>query len=635
MLMNKFKLLAFVLAGLTAAYATSCVNDLNTSPIDDSVVTSAQVYDTPDDFRQVLAKLYAGYAVTGQEGPAGQPDIQGIDEGFSSYIRQLWVHQVLSTDEAVVAWNDPGLPNFNVHSWGASNDFVMAMYSRIFYQIAMANEFIREAQERDEGLIQSYMAEARFLRAFSYWHALDLYGGNVPFITEDDPVGAYQPEPTNAEELFGYIESELLDILVDLGEPGAAEYGRIDRGAAWTLLSKLYLNAEVYIGQERWDDALTYSELLINSNAYSLDENYEYLFLADNNRSDEIIFSVPQDGENLQTFGGTTFIVHAAVGGDDMSASSFGIDGGWAGHRATPEFVSLFENVDSEYEGTQVNNTAGYPEIYVTGGFQSSSGYGNDWTPEDGPILISENEDDVYTGTIYFANPGDEFKFTPERNWEEDFGGSGGELEAGGANLVIGTAGLYSIRVDLNEMTYSVSPAEGRAMFHTEGQSLEIENWSDFNQGYAVTKWKNVNRDGSAAPRSDFVYTDFPMFRLADVYLMYAEATLRGASGGSTADAVAYVNEVRSRAYGSEAANISSDDLSLEFILDERGRELYWEAHRRTDLRRFEMFTGSDYIWSWKGGNADGSSTADTYEIFPIPSSDINSNLNLTQNPGY
>ncbi len=637
MLNNKFKILAFALVGLTVAFATSCVNDLNTSPIDDSEVTAAQVYDTPDDFRQVLAKLYAGYAVSGQEGPAGQPDIQGIDEGFSSYIRQLWVHQVIPTDEAVVAWNDPGLPEYNFQAWGASNDFVMGMYSRIFYQITMANEFIREAQNRDEAIIQSYLAEARFLRAFSYWHALDLFGGNVPFVTEEDPIGAFEPEQTNANDLFAYIESEVLDILDELGSPGQAEYGRIDRGAAYTLLSKLYLNAEVYIGEDRNSDALTYAENVINSGVYDLDNNYEYLFLADNNQSQEIIFGIPQDGESMRTFGGTTFIVHAAVGGS-MSASSFGINGGWGGHRTTPQFVDLFDSSEF-FSGVQSENTGGYPEIYVVGGFQSASGYGNDWTPEDGPALISENSDDIYTGVVYFASAGAEYKFTNERNWDDgDWGGNGdGELEPGGSNLIVDQAGVYTITVDLNEETYSLEAgaSESRAMFHTDGQSLEVDDYRDFTQGYAITKWKNVMRDGSAPPRTDFVYTDFPMFRLADVYLIYAEATLRGASGGNTANAVAYINEIRERAYGGPEANITADDLSLEFILDERGRELYWEAHRRTDLRRFGKFTGGDYVWSWKGGSASGSSTSSTFEIYPIPSSDINSNPNLSQNPGY
>jgi len=299
MLNKEFRIVAFVVLALTVAFASvSCVDSLNTTPIDDSVVTSANVYDTPDDFRQVLAKLYAGFAATGQEGPAGMPDIQGIDEGFSSYIRQYFVHQVLTTDEGVVAWNDPGLPEFNFHAWSPSNDFVMGMYSRIFYEITLTNEFIRETQQRDESVIRQYEAEARFLRALSYWHALDLFGGNVPFTTEADPIGAYMPNPTTPEDLFSYIESELIDILDVLPEPRQNDYGRADRGAAWTLLSKLYLNAEVYIGENRATDALSYAELVIDQGGYQLDENYQHLFLADNDQADGIIFPIRFDGDN-------------------------------------------------------------------------------------------------------------------------------------------------------------------------------------------------------------------------------------------------------------------------------------------------------------------------------------------------
>ena len=640
MLNNKFKILALALIALTVAFTTSCMDDLNTSPIDDDVVTSENVYDTPDDFRQVLAKLYAGFAATGQQGPAGNADIQGIDEGFSSYIRQLWVHQVISTDEAVVGWNDEGLPEFNYHAWGPSNDFVMGMYSRIYYEVALTNEFIREAQQRDEGIINEMQAEARFLRALSYWHALDLFGGNVPFVTEDDPIGAFMPEPTNAEDLFAYIESELLDVMDDLAAPGSNEYGRADRGAAWTLLSKLYLNAEVYIGEDRYDDALTYAERVINEGGYELADNYDNLFLADNDANEatsEIIFPILFDGENLQTFGGTNFIIHAAIGGN-MSAGDFGMDGGWAGHRVTPEFVSLFDDSDL-FEGTQTENTGGYPEVYVPGGYQAASGYINDWSPADAPALISENSDDVYTGLVYFANPGSEFKFTPIRDWAQgDYGGSNGTLTNGGDNIVAPNSGVYEITVDLNSMTYSLvdqGASEGRSMFYTDGQSLEIEDLAEFTNGYAVTKWKNITSTGQPGKRLEFADTDFPMFRLADVYLIYAEATVRGATGGNLTTAANYVNALRERAYGSDAANISSPDLNLELILQERTRELYWEAHRRTDLRRFDRYTGDNYVWSWKGETQEGTGTSSHYEIFPIPSSDINSNLNLTQNPGY
>ncbi|PKD44355.1 RagB/SusD family nutrient uptake outer membrane protein [Rhodohalobacter barkolensis] len=639
MLNNKFKILALILVALTVAFATSCVDDLNTSPIDDDVVTSTNVYDTPDDFRQVLAKLYAGFAATGQQGPAGNADIQGIDEGFSSYIRQLWVHQVISTDEAVVGWNDEGLPEFNFHDWGPSNDFVMAMYSRIFYEVALTNEFIRETQKRDESIIKEMEAEARFLRALSYWHALDLFGGNVPFTTEEDPIGAYMPEQTNAQDLFAYIESELLDIQDDLQAPGQNEYGRADQGAAWTLLSKLYLNAEVYIGEDRYDDALTYAERVINEGGYDLAENYENLFFADNDSNEgasEIIFPIRFDGENLQTFGGTNFIIHAAIGGS-MSASSFGMDGGWAGHRVTPQFVDFFDDSDT-FSGVQTENTGGFPEIYVPGGYQSSSGYGGDWSPAEAPALISENSDDVYSGQVYFAAAGSEFKFTPTPTWDDgDYGGSNGTLTNGGDNITVDQAGVYNITVDLNAMTYDLELAtsEGRAMFYTDGQSLEIEELAEFTNGYAVTKWKNITSTGQPGKRTEFADTDFPMFRLADVYLMYAEATVRGASGGSASTAADYINELRERAYGNDSGNISAGDLNLDLILQERTRELYWEGHRRTDLRRFGLFTGDDYIWSWKGDVQEGAGTSSHFEIYPIPSSDINSNLNLTQNPGY
>lgn len=636
MLNKNFRIALFGLLAIFIALASvSCMDDLNTSPIDDSVVTSADVYDNPDDFRQVLAKLYSGFSATGQQGPAGMPDIQGIDEGFSSYIRQLWVHQTLPTDEAVVAWNDPGLPEFNFQTWGASNDFVMGMYSRIFYEITLTNEFIRETQQRDEAVIRGYEAEARFLRALSYWHALDMFGGNVPFTTEADPIGAFMPNPTTPEALFEYIESELLDILDELAGPNQNEYGRADRGAAWTLLSKLYLNAEVYIGENRAADALTYAELVLDSGVYTLADNYEHLFLADNDRADGIIFPIRFDGDNLQTFGGTNFIIHAAIGGS-MSASSFGMDGGWAGHRVTPEFVSLFDASDF-FAGLQTENTGGFPEIYVPGGYQGASGYTNDWSPADAPALISVNSDDVYSGEVYFASAGAEFKFTAARNWDDgDWGGVDGQISSDGSNLVIPQAGVYSITVDLNEMTYELEEgsSEGRAMFHTDGQSLEIDDLRDFNSGYAVTKWKNITSSGEPGKRLEYADTDFPMFRLADVHLIYAEANLRSNSGNRDR-AVNLVNALRERAYGSDAANITAGDLNLDFILDERARELYWEGHRRTDLRRFGKFTGGDYLWSWKGGSQDGSATDDRFNIFPIPSSDINSNLNLTQNPGY
>ena len=130
--------------------------------------------------------------------------------------------------------------------------------------------------------------------------------------------------------------------------------------------------------------------------------------------------------------------------------------------------------------------------------------------------------------------------------------------------------------------------------------------------------------------------TDFPLFRLADVYLMYAECAARGASNATMADAVSYVNMLRERANnGSSIANITASDLTLDFIINERSRELYMEAHRRQDLIRFGKYTGGSYNWVWKGNGSNGIAISNNLKVFPIPSAALASNPNLSQNTGY
>jgi hypothetical protein len=152
-----------------------------------------------------------------------------------------------------------------------------------------------------------------------------------------------------------------------------------------------------------------------------------------------------------------------------------------------------------------------------------------------------------------------------------------------------------------------------------------------WNNGYPAIKFRNKNYSSSSAPTS-FSGTDFPLFRLADAYLMYAECVVRGASGGTISEALSYVNAVRTR---SNAVPVATSDLTLNFILDERGRELNFEGHRRTDLIRFGKFTGGSYLWPWKGNTLEGTSIPDTYNLFPIPLSALQANTNLTQNPGF
>ncbi|MCF6167956.1 RagB/SusD family nutrient uptake outer membrane protein [Lutibacter sp.] len=608
---------------------TSCLNDLDTLPKDKDIVLADELFNDPAAYKQVLAKLYAGLAISGQQGPAGLPDITGIDEGFSQYLRQYWLAQEVTTDEAVIGWADGSLPDYHEHDWTSSNEFVTALYNRIIYQITSCNAFLRETTPdklNSRGVsgqqladVQLYKKEARFLRALSYYHALDLFG-NFPFVTENDEVGFFFPEQKSRADLFTFIESELLTIQDGMAAPKSNEYARADQAAVWTLLAKLYLNAEVYTGSARYSDCVNYSSKVINA-GYSLEPSYENLFLADNNTASGVIFPIAFDGLHTQSYGGTTFLIHAAVGGS-MNPADFGINGGWGGNRATSALVNKF---NSGIDTNASNNAIGAASNWGLVGSATANGWGGPDMP-----LHQTGTANVYAG--FFNLSDGEIKFRRDNDWGFNYGDNGadGTIEDGGSNIVI-AAGLYKITLDLGNSTYTIEQ-DPRAMFYTDGQTLEIESISTFTDGYAVTKFKNVDRNG--LPGSDtsgnFTDTDFPLFRIADVYLMYAEATLRG-GGGSEATAVSYMNELRARA--GNFGKVTS--INLDFILNERARELFWEGHRRTDLIRFGKFTDGDYVWPWKGGVAEGTSTPSYLNLLPIPATDLNANPNLTQNAGY
>ena len=187
------------------------------------------------------------------------------------------------------------------------------------------------------------------------------------------------------------------------------------------------------------------------------------------------------------------------------------------------------------------------------------------------------------------------------------------------------TKAWYSLFGDLDTST------DIRAsLFWTSGHNYEMNDYREWTDGYPSVKFRNTNFTGSSLP-SSFSSTDFPLFRLADAYLMYAEAQIRK-DGTPNSTSLGYVNDVRTR---SNATTISQSELTLDFIIDERGRELNLEGHRRSDLIRFGMFTGGNYLWPWKGNIQNGAAIPDTYKLFPIPSSALQANPNLTQNPGF
>lgn len=510
----------------------SCLDKLNEGPIDPRVASAAVVYTTTESYKQGLAKIYASFGLTGQtyyQAPA-TPDLGGINEGFSNYSRLVWAMQEYTTDEAIWSYPNDGdgtAGNLNTNTWTPDDKLPEALFARIMYTAALSNEFIRVTASKaaaGDADFKKFNAEARFLRALSYYYGIDLFG-NMPFVTEADKPGAFLPKQISRADLFAYVETELKAIKADLGAP-RFEYGRADKAACSMLLAKLYLNAEVYLGgQKKYTEAITELKEVIAA-GYTLAPKYTNNFRADNHTSPEIIHAINFDSRFTQSFNAVQNMIYGNSG-----------NGGWGGLRTRSTFVGKFPNLN-----------------------------------------------------------------------------------------------------------------ESRAHFATEnkGQSLEINSITATTEGYGVFKFQRVNADGSLPPFTvDPMHdTDYPVFRLADAYLMYAEAVLRGGTGGDATTALGYVNAIRTRSGDVADANlpgatrsvpgvITSGQLTLDFILDERARELYWEGHRRTDLIRFGKYTGSTYLWPWKGGVKDGTSIDDKRKLFPIPASDRASNPNLKQNDGY
>ena len=355
--MKNIKVLMLAVAGVFALGISSCVNDLDVTPIDPNVQLPEDVLKDEAAFEALLAKCYMGLACSGSDGANGGPDINGVDGGFGQYLRAYFNLQCLTTDEATCCWNDTDLPDMHGMFWQASNQFITAMYYRIFYQIGVCNELIRQVNSNPAGVEfqnkGALIAEARALRVLSYYHAIDMFG-NVPFATENTSVGAEGPRQISRADLFEFIESECQELIEgnDLAAEGTNIYGRCDKGFVKMVLAKLYLNAEVYIGESRYSECAAICEDLIGT--YQLHENFSDLFAADNHlftanstfgASNEIIFAVPHDGINTTSYGGTNFLVFAGTGGD-MNAAEAGISSGWGGLSVTKQVSERYAAED-------------------------------------------------------------------------------------------------------------------------------------------------------------------------------------------------------------------------------------------------------------------------------------------------
>lgn len=532
-----------------AAFLTGCVNDLNTLPPVDALPISENVYGkTEDTYLEGLTFLYFQFVTN------DLTDLQQMDGGASELIRAFWSVQETSADAVKCSWeNDAWVRALNTNTWSAEqNDAVYAVYVRTLQGIAYVNEYLRQtapdklaARDVPADVVQSvnsFRDEARFLRAYFYWMALDCFG-NVPFSTENSPFGGtYTPPQATRAEIFNFCVSELQSLLSDSSSMPAprSRYPRADRGSAAGLLARLYLNAEVYTGTPMWEEAKAVCEDIF-SMGYTLSPDYEALFRGDNGENpsarNEMLWAVSYDAERTQSYGGTSYLLAATLAATDITDQSKpnGQRNGWAGLRTPYEYVSRFFNVSGQ---------------------------------------------DYQTGT------------------------------------------------------YQTDDARGR-MFYIKGRNESMENaLYVFMNGWSCLKFNNIPygvTESDYLPTADikaFSDVDFPMIRLAEIYLIYAEACMHTEDD---VQGLAVLAELSERAGVPAPAEITED-----FLMEERARELMWEAHRRTDLIRYGLFNTADYMWPYKGGDSfEGQAFPDYKTLYPLPPTELAVNEGLKQNPGY
>lgn len=533
-----------ILAGVLVL--ASCVNDLNTLPLNPTDTTSETAYTSEEgSYLSGLAKIYFQFVSN------DLTDLQLSDGGASELIRAYWSLNEVSTDAAKCAWNgDAWVAAINTNTWSdANNDASYAVYVRTMQGVSYVNEFLRQTTDsrlNDRGCsdavkksVASMRAEARFLRAYFYWMCMDVFGA-VPFTTEESAFGAVNPKPASRSEIFQFIVSELEDLARDGSDMPAARsnYPRVDKGSALGLLARLYLNAGVYAGSPMWNEAKSACERVF-ALGYSLAPEYADVFRGDNGENaevrNEMLWAVDYNATQTQSYGGTTLLTFAAIASDDVTDASHlnGVNGGWGGMRVPYEYVSKYFGVNA---------------------------------------------------------------------------------------------------VDYANGTYDVTDKRGK-VFYIKGRTESIDDLSKFLQGWSCFKYNNIPHNQTAeefnetAKIKGFSDVDYPMIRLAEIYLIYAEACMQL---GSAASALPYVKQLADRAGVSAPASVTQD-----WLVAERARELLWEGHRRTDLIRYGLFTSDAFLWPWKGGSVLGRGFADHMTIFAIPASELGSNPELSQNPGY
>ena len=516
----------------------------------------------------LLAKQYATLGLTGQKGPAGLGDISG-DEGETGFIRTVFNLEELMTDETLWAYQaNEGIAQITSMDWDKDNARVNWAYQRLSFNINQYNFFITE---QSGSLSEDKIAEVRFLRALNYYYFLDLYR-KAPF---KDTFNSNPPTEKSGKELYEWLDNELTTIEPLMAEVGAyntaKDFGRADRGAAYALHARLALNSAVYTdGQIKdYQKAIHYCDEIINSGKYDLSR-------------------VAKSGYSgyQQLF----------MGDNDCNPD------------ARKEIIFPIRQ-----DGVKTRSYAGTSYL-VNASTITGMPYAS--TSDPWKCLFAR----VDLVKKFFPN-GDIPKATDEdllSNPSKD------QVIAKDNEKGISTADVVAQAKDDRALFYmGIGGCSDKVRTLTPGDAIT----GPLN-GASFVKWTNLHADGTAQHHQNFSDTDFPMFRLAEIYLTRAEAKYRlNGSQDGLAD-IQYVQERANR-------QIKASSVDEQTLIDEWCREFYMEGRRRSDLVRFGLFTGSKYLWSFKGGSENGQGIPTKFDIYPIPGDEMKNNPNMTQNPKY
>ena len=542
----------------------SCADELNIKSIDPQSTPTYTV-------EGLLAKQYATLGLTGQKGPAGSSDLGRGDEGESGFIRTIFNLQELMTDETAWAYQtDPGIGPITNLSWNSDNERVNWAYQRLIFDITLYNQFIFE---QSGSLSEDKIAEVRFLRALNYYYFLDLYR-KAPF---KDTFDTNLPTEKSGKDLYEWLDNELTTIEPLMAEVGAynnsENFGRADRGAAYALHARLALNSAVYTdGQIKdYQKAIDYCNKILVDNA----GKYELCRVAKNGYSGYQQLFMGDNDCNPAAMKEIIFPIRQdgvktrAYAGTSYLVNASTISGMPYASTSDP-WKCLFARVDL------------VKKFFPNGDIPKATDEDLLSNPSKDQVIAKDNEKGISTADVVAQAKDDRALFY---------------MGIGGCSDKVRTL--------------------------TPGDAIT----GPLN-GASFVKWTNLHADGTAQHHQKFSDTDFPVFRLAEIYLTRAEAKYR--LNGSQ-DGLEDILKVQDRAN----RQIKASSVDEQTLIDEWCREFYMEGRRRSDLVRFGLFTGSKYLWSFKGGSENGQGIPAKCDIYPIPGDEIKNNPNMTQNPKY